>query len=153
MSIAAGSEMAHVLVAAVTLAAVGASVSLHYEGLSMLSKRHRKRTGDLGRRQVLSGIFVMLLLHIVEIWIFGLAYSFCTLLPDSGSISMVGAEVDWLDRIYFSATSFTTLGYGDLLAHGAVRLLAGTEALVGLMLITWSASFTYLQMDRYWQEG
>lgn len=144
-------EFAHAWTVAVTLATVGACVMLHYEGLSVLSRRHRERRGALQRRHVLVGIFAMLGLHVVEIWIFGLAYSLLALTPSTGAIQMVGGTVGWLDRIYFSAASFTTLGYGDLVPHGVMRLLAGTEALTGLMLITWSASFTFLQMDRYWR--
>jgi hypothetical protein len=34
-----------------------------------------------------------------------------------------------------------------------VRILAGMEALVGLVLITWSASFTFLKMQIYWGRG
>ncbi len=33
---------------------------------------------------------------------------------------------------------------------GALRLMTSLEAVVGLVLITWSASFTFLQMRRYW---
>jgi hypothetical protein len=35
--------------------------------------------------------------------------------------------------------------------YGSVRLLAGVEALNGLLLIAWSASFLYLEMERYWK--
>jgi hypothetical protein len=31
-----------------------------------------------------------------------------------------------------------------------MRFMAGVEGLVGLVLIGWSASFTYLEMQRYW---
>ncbi|WP_198021868.1 potassium channel family protein [Algiphilus aromaticivorans] len=69
--------------------------------------------------------------------------------PDTGAI--VGYDaLTLLDCIYFSASTYTTVGWGDLNAIGATRFLAGTEALVGFMLITWSASFTYLVMDRTW---
>jgi hypothetical protein len=33
---------------------------------------------------------------------------------------------------------------------GKMRLIAGIEALTGLLMIGWSASFTYLQMSRNW---
>jgi hypothetical protein len=29
-------------------------------------------------------------------------------------------------------------------------MLAGVEALTGLLMISWTASFTYLEMNRYW---
>ena len=38
--------------------------------------------------------------------------------------------------------SFTSLGFGDIVPTGAVRLLAGAECLNGLLLIGWSASYT-----------
>jgi len=55
--------------------------------------------------------------------------------------------------LYFSAETYTSLGFGDLTPVGPVRLLAGTEALNGLLLIGWSASFAHLAMERYWNSG
>jgi hypothetical protein len=52
--------------------------------------------------------------------------------------------------LYFSAETYTSLGYGDVLPGGDLRLLAGMEALNGLLLIGWSASYTYLAMERFW---
>jgi hypothetical protein len=52
--------------------------------------------------------------------------------------------------MYFSAETFTSLGFGDLLPSGPVRMVAGAEALNGLLLIGWSASYTYLAMERFW---
>ena len=52
--------------------------------------------------------------------------------------------------MYFSAETYTSLGFGDLTPNGPVRLLAGVEALNGLLLIGWSASFTYISMERFW---
>ena len=53
--------------------------------------------------------------------------------------------------MYFSAETYTSLGFGDLTPVGPVRLLAGIEALNGLLLIGWSASFTYMSMERLWR--
>lgn len=55
--------------------------------------------------------------------------------------------------LYFSAETYTTLGYGDVLPHGDLRLLAGLEALNGMLLIGWTASYTYLSMERFWGRG
>ncbi len=157
MEIALSHDLARVYVVLVTLLTVGACVALHYEGLSALSRR-RQRRSELQRRHVLSGFFVMVGLHVAEIWIFGVGYTLVELVPGAGdlewmssTVSAAALSVGWLDRIYFSASAFTTLGFGDLVPTGALRFLAGTEALVGLMLITWSASFTFLQMERFWR--
>jgi hypothetical protein len=58
-----------------------------------------------------------------------------------------------LDAVYLSATTYSTLGYGDLVPRGPIRFLLGTEAVVGFVMITWSASFAYLEMARYWRSG
>ena len=57
-----------------------------------------------------------------------------------------------LDAVYLSATTYTTLGFGDLAPVGPIRFTAGTMALTGFVLITWSASFTFLEMSRDWRD-
>ena len=57
------------------------------------------------------------------------------------------------DCAYFSFTTFTTLGFGDIQPMGDLRFLTGLESLTGLVLITWTASFLYLEMTRYWNEN
>ena len=54
------------------------------------------------------------------------------------------------DCLYFSVVTYTSLGFGDQVPVSHARLIAGVEALNGLLLIGWSASFTYLAMERYW---
>jgi hypothetical protein len=33
-----------------------------------------------------------------------------------------------------------------------LRIIAGVESLNGLVLIGWSASFTYLSMEQFWED-
>ena len=47
--------------------------------------------------------------------------------------------------------NYTTLGYGDITPHGLVRFTAGLEALTGLLLIAWTASFMYYEIRKYWE--
>jgi len=63
------------------------------------------------------------------------------------TITRLGATLGWTVR----SLSDEALGFGDLTPVGPVRLLAGVEALNGLLLIGWSASFTYISMERFWQ--
>ena len=58
-------------------------------------------------------------------------------------------KLEVLDYVYFSSMTYTTVGYGDLFPSGPLRFIAAMEALLGLMLITWSASFTYLELQRF----
>ena len=48
---------------------------------------------------------------------------------------------------------FSSLGYGDVIPQGALRALAGFEALNGLLLIGWTASFLFVEMQRFWIDG
>jgi len=55
-----------------------------------------------------------------------------------------------MDCVYFSFTTFTTLGFGDITPLGDLRYLVGIESLTGLVLITWTASFLFFEMQRFW---
>ncbi len=142
---------ANIIVVMATLIVVAIVVMLHYEGLNALAARYASRTSRFERRAVLKVIFWLLLLHVIEIWLFGSAY--WMLLKNMTIGNLAGTHtLDLLDAVYLSAITFTTVGFGDLVPVGPIRFLSGTEALTGLVLITWSASFTYLEMTRHWRE-
>jgi hypothetical protein len=52
--------------------------------------------------------------------------------------------------LYFSFASYTSLGIGDIFPIGHIRLLTGIEALLGLLMIGWTASFLFLEMRSFW---
>jgi hypothetical protein len=137
------------VVVAVTGVAVCICVMLHYEVLSKLSFWLSRRTGQR-RHRVLFAIFGMLAVHIGEIWIFGFATTLLLHWPQFGSATGIGNDL--LDQVYLSAMTFTTVGASDAHVAGPIRFLIGTEAITGLLLITWSASFTFLEMERFWRE-
>ena len=142
--------MTNVLVVLVTAGTVALAVLAHYEGLALLN-RGLARMHAQRRRKVLRGVFGVILLHVAEIWLFGVAFWLLLLAPGTGALgSMPGVSL--LDAVYLSAETFTTVGFGDLSPQGAIRFLAGTEALTGFILITWSASFLYLEMEQYWRK-
>ena len=142
---------ANAVVVIATVLAVGAVVLVHYEGLNLLSRWLVARHESQRRRKVLYGIFGVLALHVVELWIFGVTAWGLLKVPNTGSVAGVHA-LGLLDAVYLSATTYTTLGFGDLTPVGPIRFLAGTIALTGFVLIAWSASFTYLEMSRDWSE-
>ncbi|WP_428389891.1 ion channel [Mucisphaera sp.] len=55
------------------------------------------------------------------------------------------------DRYYFSAVVFSTLGFGDIRPLGPLRILYAVQALCGLVLIAWSASLTYHQLQEHFK--
>lgn len=127
---------------------VVAAVLVHYEAFGLLS-RALQRLPYRGRGRVLIVMFGLLAAHILEIWLFGFAYWALLDYPSVGSL--VGGADSLPDCIYFSAVTYTTVGYGDMSPAGPLRLLAASEALSGFVLITWSASYTFLQMERFWR--
>ena len=141
--------MAHAAVVAATLAALGICVLLQYEGL-VLAWKWISRHGGHKRIKVLYAIASIIALHVAEIWIFGLTMWALLQWPATGSLH--GPQsADLLECVYLSAITFSTVGFGDIAPVGPIRFLSGTEALTGFVLITWSASFTYLEMERFWR--
>ncbi len=137
------------IVVAATVVVVSLCVLLHYEALQWLSERLR-RLATQRRRKVLYGVYALLLIHVAEIWLFGLGLWLLMQVPGAGHIAGL-QQAGLLDSIYLSAATFTTVGFGDLAPVGPVRFLVGTEALTGFVLITWSASFTFIEMETFWR--
>jgi len=147
------SHAAYAIVVAGTTLLVLACVLLHYEVLTILTRILPRLVG-WQRRRILALIFSVLALHIVEIWIFGIGYFVLLLSHANGALQGVlyaGAPLGLLDHVYFSAVVYTTLGLGDIWPVGAIRFVTGTEALLGFVLVTWTASFTYIEMQRFWR--
>lgn len=67
----------------------------------------------------------------VTIFAFGGGFYFCDLRGPDGPI-----RYDYLKSLYFSVVTFTSLGYGDVTPRGFARFLAGSEALLGVFLIS-----------------
>jgi len=143
-----------------TAAAVITCVILHYEGLRFLSDR-LPMPKHHHRRRIVILILCLLILHSIEIWIFGAGYFGLQALPGFGEFvgfNELGefVKVDhlgFLDCVYYSAAVFTTLGFGDIVTVGPVRFMTGVEAVSGLTFITWSASYTFLEMLKTWNHG
>lgn len=140
---------AYAWVVVATILMVAGTAALHYEGMVCLAGRFTRRR-PLGRVHVLVVMGGLMLLHIAEIWLFGFGYWGLFHLPGTGSVA--GAHpLGLLDAVYLSAVTYSTVGFGDVSPVGPIRFLAGTEALIGLMMIAWSASFTYIEMSRHWR--
>jgi hypothetical protein len=90
--------------------------------------------------------------HIAEMFLYSVAFYVLVQYLHAGTLGEAGRFSMTLCS-YFSAETFTSLGYGDVVPGGSLRLLAGTEALNGLLLIGWSASYTYIAMERFWSDG
>jgi len=139
----------HAVVIAATILAVTLCVLLQYEAL-VLVWQHLGRRSVERRRKVLFAILSVILVHTLEILIFGATIWTLLWWPATGEL--YGPEyADIFECVYLSAVTFSTVGFGDIAPVGPVRFLAATEALCGFVLITWSASFTYLEMEKFWR--
>jgi voltage-gated potassium channel Kch len=136
------------LVLILTVVLVTASLYIHYEVLRVVSEAMPKlRLPPRPRLLVVLGAAT--LAHLLEIGLFALGY--WLLDGNDGFGALTGlSEGRWLDYFYFSAATYTTLGIGDIIPVGPLRLVAAVESLFGLVLIGWSASFTYLAMQKFW---
>ena len=137
------------IIVVATALSVCLCVLLHYEVLNFLSRRLAQLEGQR-RRRVLFAIFGVLPAHVAEIWIFAMAYALLQISPAFGTAHGIGPS--FLDYVYVSAMTFTTVGMSDAYLSGPIRFVCGNEALTGLVLITWSASFTFLEMERFWRD-
>ncbi|MEM1109991.1 MAG: potassium channel family protein [Planctomycetota bacterium] len=95
-------------------------------------------------------VLILLLAHSLQIVMFGLAYHLMGD-PPNGLAGVYDGSLT--DALYFSAAVYTTVGFGDITPSGYLRLLVSFEALLGLVLIAWSASFTFVAMSRLAKPG
>ncbi|MFZ1680075.1 MAG: ion channel [Rhizobiaceae bacterium] len=87
---------------------------------------HGHRSRYLAMFIVVFGVFGVLTL---EIWLWAAVYK------------LVGALPDFVTALYFSTITFSTVGYGDVIAAHEWRLLAALEGINGFILIGWSTAY------------
>lgn len=69
--------------------------------------------------------------HILEIWVWAFAYLFID-------------EIKTLEAaLYYSISTFTTVGYGDIVLSRLWRVFSSIEAANGMLLFGWSTAFIF----------
>ncbi|MCI0682736.1 MAG: potassium channel family protein [Gemmataceae bacterium] len=106
--------------------------------------RRLQRSGDDNRFmgseiQVVRVVSILLLLHLAEASVWAGFYVIAGLLPDTET------------AIYFSITSYTTVGYGDVLLPASWRLLGPIEAAVGILMFGWSTGIMVTALARIYR--
>lgn len=125
------------------------TVAIHATGTASwirhLTRRSKAAQKNNTRRSPIfvlgSTATVLLLLHIVEVAVWALAY---LLLVDSLS--------SLEEATYFSTVTFAALGYGDIVIDGPWRLLSAIEAMAGLLIFGWSTALLFAVVQRIWPE-
>jgi uncharacterized membrane protein len=133
----------------INLLLVAAAVVIHHEALNslfILGQKFQVKHKNMG---VLIGVFGALIAHVAEIWLFALGYYY---MEHSDKFGTFEGNFDYslVDCAYFSFTTYTSLGLGDIQPLGPLRFTVGLEALTGFVLITWTASFLFLKMQKFW---
>ena len=96
------------------------AVSIHYEMLNWLSLKVPALT-IRNRARVLFALFGAIVAHVVEIWLFAIAYYFIIHYEKMGALEG-NFDGSLNDCFYFSITTYTTVGYGDIEPLGDVQI-------------------------------
>lgn len=134
--------------AAITLAFVLVilTFALHYRVFTALAT-YTPRLGLSAYNQMMVIILVIFIAHLVEIILYAAVYFWAVHGLQLGILDGVAVD-DPMTYLYYSTVVYTSLGLGDIYPNGHIRFITGIETLNGFLLITWSASFTYLAMNR-----
>ena len=114
------------------------TVIMHFIGLVGLSwflqrrwREHRKRLSSMFWQglSIVVTVLGLFALHFLQIWVYAVAY---IILGEFHSVE---------EALYFSTSTFTTVGFGDLVLDERWRLLSAAESANGFLLIGWSTAF------------
>jgi hypothetical protein len=138
-----------VIVLLIAAALVVLSVTIHLVALRGLS-RMVLRWPSIPVTAMGVAMVGAILGHLVEIVLFAVAIWWTTREDLGRLVGSMGQTAE--DYFYYSAVTYTSLGFGDVVPVGSLRLLAAIEALTGLVLIAWTASFAFFLMQQLWHD-
>jgi ion channel len=116
-------------------------VVIHATGVSSAVRWLRDQTAAARDFWLGAWLFIwvagwIILLHLIEITIWAVFYE------------RTAAMADLQSALYFSAVTYTTTGYGDLVLPQQWRMVGAIEALTGILMCGWSTSFFFLVVTR-----
>jgi len=91
--------------------------------------------------QIVRTVAILLFLHLGEAIVWAVFYLIAHILPDFET------------SVYFSITSYTTMGYGDVVLHAPWRLLGPIEGAVGILMFGWSTAIIVTAVSRFQRPG
>jgi hypothetical protein len=107
------------------------------------------------RARILYAILAAFLVHFIGIALYGGVYFLGE--PALGSLrdATPGETVETIDLIaslYFSGVTYSSIGFGDIVPLGDLRLIAIVEGLNGLVLVGWTVAYSFVAMDEFWDK-
>jgi hypothetical protein len=120
---------------------VALCVTIHAVGVTCAVRWVRRQPGPGQRFLRWTWLFIciagwVVLLHLFEITAWAAFYD------------LKGALPGFQASLYFSAVTYTTTGYGDLVLPESWRLVGGVEALTGILMCGWSTGFFFAIVGR-----
>jgi hypothetical protein len=131
--------MSHILVVIpICLLAIFGATTFHYEALRQI----RKIAARTRRRLAVPLILIMVMTaHIAEILLYmGL------FMLGRGPLGLGGFSGDphgLLGLFYYTVETYSSLGAGDVIPVGEIRLIASAASLNGILLLAWSGAFLF----------
>lgn len=123
---------------------VAANVIIQIAGLAVLIWAMRRR--EAGRKSaayvvqqlgvilgVVMGLFVV---HALQIWLYAAVYL------------ALGEFETFEASLYFSTSSFTTVGYGEIVMESRWRIVPAVQSAAGFLLLGWSTVFLISVLSR-----
>jgi hypothetical protein len=121
---------------------LGVTVTFHTLVLSLLL-RHAERYVEEMRLTFVRYTWLLVriaavtvLAHLIEIALWAAFYVWKDAMPD------------FVVSLYFSAVTYATIGYGDVVPPEPWRLAAAVEGLTGILMCGWSAAFFFAIVSR-----
>jgi len=117
----------------VAIHACGVTIALRW-----LKERHARMEGKflLATWMLTRVAGWVLLMHLLEISLWAFIYYWSQSLPDMDT------------AFYFSAVTYTTTGYGDVVLPQPWRMVGAVEALTGILMCGWSTAFFFAVVSR-----
>jgi len=129
----------------VGFALMAVAVAIHLLGGLAAILHLRRRAAGLAQTSVLHALpllielfAVLLLLHLMQVSLWALLYWW-----------RIGW--DFNTALYFSAVTYATIGYGDVVPPPEWRLLAVTEGLTGVLMLGWSSAMVFALVVRLFE--
>jgi voltage-gated potassium channel len=108
--------------------------------LAHLARAWHRRKGEhwlwAAEIQIVRVVTLLLLLHLIEAGVWAGLYVISGILPNTET------------ALYFSLTSYTTVGYGDVVLQPPWRLLGPIESAVGILMFGWSTGIMVAAINR-----
>lgn len=129
---------------AVATAMVTLTVGLHLVGIAALLtilRRHRARATPASSvlrdgTGIVAAAVGLFALHAIEIWAYAALYVLIHALPDFET------------ALYFSTSTYATIGYGDVVLDRSWRIVGAIEGANGVILLGWSTAFFVAVVSR-----